>query len=201
MARSIKNLIASVLISISGYLLWTQVLPDYTIVNFLKAEVISKTDVLNSRSETIKKIQNLRQDSSSKYTALQRLALVVPDKRNISELITELEEIYSNNGFILPAISLGDLEQDPTSQVAKIGFEGGAIGTYSQFLSFLGSFQKSIRLFDISTIDIGSGTGVGLGGGNDPQLTFNMNGQFYWLRPAESVVTPGGTSSGAKEAP
>lgn len=191
MTRSIKNLIAAVFIAISGYLTWTQIWPAYSVTSFLKIQIEEKNNLLASRTEIINQIERLKKESNAKYAELQRLALVVPEKRSIPEVITAVESIYSKNGFILTEFGAGD--SPGTGQLAQLGFKATAQGTYNQFLTFLSYFEKNIRLFDINKIEVGLPRTAGEEGGitTDPKLGFTIDGQFYWLRPADNVS--GGT--------
>ena len=193
MTRRIKNLIAAVLIAISGYLGWTEILPAYPVITFMKAKIEEKNSLLVTRAEIINQIDKLRKESNAKYAELQRLALVVPEKKSIPEIITAVESIYSRSGFILSELGPGD--SSGGGQVAKIGLKTSATGTYSQFLDFLGYFENNIRLFDVNKIDVGlprisEGSEI-----NNPKLGFTIEGQFYWLQPEVGTSSVGGRGS------
>lgn len=192
MTRSIKNLMAAVLIAVSGYLAWTQVLPAYYIISYLRERIEEKSNILTSRVEIIEQIKKLRQESEAKYSELQRLALVVPEKRDFPEIITAVENIYSRSGFILEELVIGDVKEP--GQLGKISLKTGASGTYNQFFNFLNYLEKNIRLLDINKLEVGlpRETGGVITGGDskDPELVFEIEGQFYWLRPMAENVQP-----------
>lgn len=181
MARSIKNLIAAVLIAISGYLGWSEILPAYSVISFLQSHIGEKTEDLKSRTEIVKKIENLRNESNSKYSELQRLALVVPKKKGFPELITAIENIYSQSGITLPEITLG--ASDTREQLNQIKFNAEGEGDYIKFLTFLDYLERNIRLYDVDSIDI-SLNSLNLSDPN-PELNFNIEGRFYWLLSAD----------------
>lgn len=193
MTHSIKNLIATVFIAISGYLAWTQVWPAYSVTSFLKIKVEEKANLLVSRTEILNQIEKLREESGEKYTELQRLALVVPEKRGIPEVITAVESIYSRSGFILSELGPGD--SPGGGQLANIGLKTSAQGTYNQFLAFLNYFEKNIRLFDIDKLDVGLPRISGEEEQTDnPKLSFTIEGKFYWLQPGVTETTTKGGS-------
>ena len=197
MTRSIKNLIAAVLIAVSGYFSWVEILPSYPVITLLKEQIEAKNTLLVSRGEIIKQIDKLRKDSNAKYAELQRLALVTPEKRGLPEIITAVENIYSRSGFILTELGLGDGQK--SGQINKIGFKATAKGTYDKFLSFLGYFEKNIRLFDVNKVEVGLPRNAEAEGEiNDPELGFTIDGQFYWLEPEGSGT---GTGGGGNSAP
>lgn len=186
MARSIKNLIAAILISVSCYLGWVEILPAYSKITFLNDNINGKKDLLVSRVKVIEQIGKLKKENLTKYNELQRLSLVVPEKRSFPEIITAIENIYSKNGFILEQLAPGDIKS--IEQLQKIGLKAQAEGTYSQFIRFLNFFEKNIRIFDVSKIEIGLPQAAGESA--DPQLDITVEGQFYWLDPSYKQVAP-----------
>lgn len=190
MTRSIKNLIAAVFIAISGYLAWTQIWPAYSVISFLKVQIEEKSVLLASRTEILNQIDKLKKESNAKYAELQRLELVVPEKKSIPEIITAVESIYSKSGFILSELGPGDSLGG--SQLANVGLKTSTQGTYNQFLNFLGYFEKNIRLFDTDKLEVGLPRISGEEAGNDPKLGFTIEGKFYWLQPGVTETTTGG---------
>src|SRR3989344_6805439 len=123
MARSIKNLVASILISISCYLAWTSIWPVYSVTLYLKDQIEERNALLMSRAEIFKKIEDLKNESNSKYAELKRLALVLPEKNSYPELITAVDSIYSQSGIILPELQFGIVRENQENQIKKISFE------------------------------------------------------------------------------
>ena len=191
MVRSIKNLIAAVLISVSAYLAWTGIWPKYVVTSYLKERIEEKSDLLASRSEIVEKIEQLRNESNSKYAELQRLALVLPEKRGLPEIITAMESIYLGSGVFIPELQLGDAKS--TDQVNMISITSDSTATYGQFLSLISRLEKNIRIVDLNSISVGVSEESRNAKSEDPVLTFSIKGQFYWLQP--TFVKVGGSGS------
>src|SRR3989344_4317589 len=98
MALSIKNLMAAILISISGFLSFTRILPAYEFVSALRDYIDIKSDLLKDRTEIFNKINNIKAKNDSRFNELQRLSLVVPEKKNLPEIISTVEAIVSQTG-------------------------------------------------------------------------------------------------------
>lgn len=181
MARSIKNLIAAILIAISGYLLITEVWSSRAVIDYLKNSIEEKTVVVASRNEILEKIAKLRKERDEKYAEFQRLALILPEKDNLPEIITAVESIFSQSGVVLPSITLGRAKG--VEQVRNITFEIGSTATYSQLLSLLYSLEKNIRIFDVTDVSVGldkKDREAQLASG-DLILMFMIKGNFYVL--------------------
>ena len=184
MARSIKNLVASILISISCYLAWTSIWPVYSVTLYLKDQIEERNALLMSRAEIFKKIEDLKNESNSKYAELKRLALVLPEKNSYPELITAVDSIYSQSGIILPELQFGIVRENQENQIKKISFENHPQGTYQQFYTLLNHLEKNIRIFDVYSINIGLSVGIGQSfpkeiSATNPLLDISINGQFY----------------------
>ncbi len=185
MARSIKNLVAAILISISCYFAWTSIWPAYNVASFLKDQIEERNSLLASRAEIFKKIEDLKNESNSKYTELRRLALVLPEEKSFPELITAMESIYSQSGIILPGLQPGAVN-DP-GKISKISLKNSSEATYKQLLTLMSYLEKGIRIFDINSISAGLDSG-GIDS-QDPLLNFTLQGQFYYLNPEQSEAS------------
>jgi Tfp pilus assembly protein PilO len=182
MARSIKNLIAAILISLSCYLAWTQALPAYTVTSFLSSRLDEKNILLASRTETIQKIDKLKSEVNSRYSELQRLALVIPEQKGLAEIVTSLDSIYSGSGVNIPELKITDVKSIDTKGL--IGIEVDNNATYSQLVSLLRAIEKSTRIIDINSVEISiSAESKNVKGLKDPVLTAILKGQAYWIKP------------------
>lgn len=193
MAQSIKNLIASLMISISGFLFWTQVLPVYQFTSQLKSVISERRELFISRTEIMKKIEDLNSERGARYSEIQRLALFIPETKSLPEIISMIESMMSQSGNALGEFSFGDTS---TPEVLKvIALDIGSIGTYDSLLNLLGIIERNIRLFDVTFISI-SENPESIGGN---LLNFQLKGHIYWLKQADaqSIVPESSSADGA----
>ena len=107
MAQSIKNLTAAILIAISAFLAWTEVLPAYGFTGILKSTIVEKQELLNLKSEVNTRIEQLNKERSTRYAELQRFSLVTPEIVSLPELVSTLESIFSKSGHLLSDFTVG----------------------------------------------------------------------------------------------
>ncbi len=115
-------------------------------------------------SEQVKKLNNLKTISSlyEKISPadLKKFNGVLPDQYVKESLFGELEEIVSQNGFILTSVSINKEEptggEDGSIKSAKVGSLNMqlAISTidYSGFKNLLRLIESNLRLFDITNL-------------------------------------------------
>jgi len=197
MARSIKNLIAAVLISISCFLVWTRVLSAYTLTSFLEQRIEERSMVLATRNEIYEKIEKIRAESSAKYSELQRLAIVIPEEKNFPGLISAMESIYSKSGISLPELNINEAKS--TDQLGKISIEVRNEGTYSQFLNLLRNIEKNTRIIELHDIAIGLTSDSKTAGLIDPVLSIVIKGEAYWINTSAKANPLSGAAGVADE--
>ena len=199
MIQSIKNLIAATLIAISGFIFWTLILPTYQFARQIKLVIQERSDILNARLEILNKIENIIADTQNKYTELQRLALVIPEKKGIPELISSIEAVFAKSGNILLALSTSENPSEDKGTVNRVFVEIGAQGTYSNLVNMLEYIEGNIRIFDVTSFSALAETST-LEQPN-PLLNFKISGDIYWVKPQtasqdKSNTTPAPNGSG-----
>src|SRR3989344_6340587 len=157
MAQSIKNITAAILIALSSFLAWTEILPAYGFTRLLKTEIIERQEVLDLKSEVKTKIEQLNKERGVRYAELQRFSLVAPEKASLPELVSTLESIFSKSGHLLSEFTIGKSNQ---ANIKNEGFgvvnaETNSTGTYEGFLQVLDYLEKNIRLFDVKEVSVG----------------------------------------------
>ena len=190
MVRSIKNLIAALLISISAYLAWTIILPKYEYSKALKLVIEEKLVLLESRNEVVKKIEGSLDEYQEKYSGLQRLALVVPEKKALPELISTLEDIYSKTGNVLGELNIGTGTTGSEQKANIVSFGINLETNYESLISFLGYIERNIRLIDMNSISISIKPGEEVGN-QSAILSVVIKTNTYYLKPfSESRPVP-----------
>lgn len=179
MAQSIKNLTAAVLIAISSFLAWTEIVPAYGSIDFLKITIAEKQELLNLKSEVKTRIEELDRERGVRYAELQRFALVAPETVSLPELVSTLESIFSKSGHLLAEFTIGksNESQSKNGGFGLINIETNSKGTYEGFLQVLDYLEKNIRLFDVKEIGVGEDVS-----GVANQLSLTIRGNAYWIK-------------------
>jgi len=192
MARSMKNLIAAVLIAVSGFVAWTQVLPVYNFTADLKTIIQGKSDLLASRAEIVNKISALSIESEGKYADLQKLALIIPETKNIPELISSADAIFAQSGVTLTNLKIGEIVGIGTESVNKISLELSGKGSYISLVSLIANFERHIRLNDLVFFSAQKDTNSLLG--DTPTLSIQLTTNTYWLKAPSLEGNPNNQS-------
>lgn len=188
MAQSIKNLTAAILIAISSFLTWTEIVPAYGLTGILKSTIAEKQDLLNLKSEANTRIEQLNKERSTRYAELQRFSLVAPENVGLPELVSTLESIFSKSGHLLSDFTVGKSNQDQskTGGFGTVNVETNSKGTYEGFIQVLDYLEKNIRLFDVKEISVGEDVS-----GIANQLSLNIKGNVYWIKEIKTGTTMG----------
>jgi hypothetical protein len=178
-----------VLISISGFLAWTDILPKYDHYTALKVMIEEKGALLAKREEIFQKVTKLQRDYQEKYTELERLSLVVPEDKDLPEMISTVDNIFSISGTIPDGLAIGTGKGAQESLTNNLTFEVTTETTYESLLDLLGYLEKNIRLIDILSLVIGTKPDAVLNGTSFP-LSVQFKGTAYYLKPLDEVTKP-----------
>ncbi len=185
MVQSIKNLIAAILIAISGFLVWTQILPVYYSTASLKSTITEKEAILQSRTEILAKIKALNEEYNSRFTELQRLALVVPKSKGLPELVSMVEAIFSQTGNPITEFMIVD-SSGQNELLKSMTVTMSSSGTYNSFYNLLKILETNIRLIDVESISVSED----LQAFNPEAVVTELKGEVYWLDQGVTENTP-----------
>lgn len=192
MVGSIKNLIAAILVSISGFLFWTNVLPEYDHISGLKLVVEERVALLESRNQIVQRFVELRSEYERRYGELQRLAFVVPEKKNLPGMITTVDAISSKIGTTLGELTIGSEGSSPGQASNILSLKINIQSPYESFLNFLGHIEKNLRLIDVNSLTITSKDTSGQvsnPSGGPSLLGIQVEAKAYYLKPPSETRT------------
>lgn len=152
--KVIKNLIGAVLIAIAVFLFWVLILPDYYEEAYLKSAAESRLIDFETKRDVISKVEKLDKEYQSRYAELKRLSMVIPTEKNIEEMITMFEKIFSVAGVPLTGMSLAADEEKPGQTHSSINVDFSFNTSYDSAINFLGILEKSLRLIDVGNLSI-----------------------------------------------
>jgi len=177
----------TILILISGGLLFFFVNPTYSRINEIKQGTSAYDSALNKSKE----LQALRDSLLAEYntissTNLDKLKKMVPDHVDNVRLIIEIDSIASRYGMTVQDATLSSQSESENDDVRSI-FEASVdkkqsmtlsfsvVAPYESFLSFLRDLEDNLRIVDIESVAF-SASDIDL---NEYTVTLKT----YWLTP------------------
>jgi Tfp pilus assembly protein PilO len=187
----VRNIIAIILLAgaIAIFFLYTK--PAYDSLQTLSAQSAQYDAALGKATQ----LQTLKQSLLSRYNsfdpnALNRLSTMLPDQVDNIRLILDLDNLAGRSGMALQNVNISTPNSSQANSVVgsiasaaqpydSLTLQFTTHGTYEQFTQFLAALQSSLRLVDLVTLNISGGSTPGT---QDPQYTYTMTVQTYWLR-------------------
>lgn len=153
-----------------------------------EADVLkSKRNIYEKNLSNLNELQTIRENTLSQYNSinqenLNRMDKMLPSQVNSIEAILEVEKIAKSTGMSLKTIDAMNPDgENPSGNLKKEGEKINSIpinmklsGSYSSFVAFLGSLEKSLRLIDVEKINFASGS-VDL-------YEYNIAAKIYWVK-------------------
>ena len=187
MTRTIISLIC--LIG-AGALFFFYTKPAYDGTRTTQNQIAQYDLALNKAAE----LQKLKQSLLSRYNAfnpdnIDRLHKLLPDHVDNVRLVLDLDTLASKHGLALQNVVIASPGQAKTTAApAAIGpslqkydsltLRFATTGTYSRFVEFLSELEQSLRIVDVTALQINLADSAG----TDPNYRFDITLRTYWLK-------------------
>lgn len=135
-------------------------------------------DNLTQRKKLTENLQRLISQYNEREKDIASLNKAVPSGQNVHELLVNLEAIASESGLIFEGVNFKpkDLNaQGIKTLIAEIKVKG----SYLAFLNYLKALEKSLRIFDVTSVSF-SGVSPGQIGAKLDNLEFNLIVNTYY---------------------
>lgn len=188
-----KNIIPIILIILAIGIFYT--FTDQRISQ-IQATAASNADYLSAINNSVELINErdavLKQYNTISATDMARLNTMLPDNVDNVRLIIDVNGIAARHGFSLQGIttsadsstgssgsggglseSSGDTDSDTPYGVVTVSFS--FTSSYDNFVAFMQDIQSSLRILDISQLNITAGSTPG-------SFTYSMQLSTYWLK-------------------
>lgn len=199
-----KYILPTILIIASLGLFFLFINPTYVEVKDLKVKVDSYNEALNNS----KKLQSVRDVLVSKYNGfapddIDRLGKLLPDNVDNIKLVLEIQKVSAQFNMNVENIKYDTLKQDttgtntantfaaaaapgPKKDYGDFNLEFSVKGSYSNFVGFLDSLEKSLRIVDIQSLSFSSAdvsTQTGAAGATPKDFyKYDFKIKTYWLK-------------------
>lgn len=173
-----KNYIGSGLIAIAIILFWSLAFPFYHAVSDLDIAIKEREDLLASRTAIVTNIKELNKEYQKRIPEITKLSAIVPAKKSIAEVLSAVSDVSSKNGLqLISSAIIGQKTYDgDVSPYNLLSLDIALNGSYSSLTNFLKAFERSLRLVDITSLDVTSDLG------DTNSLGFFVKGTAYYLK-------------------
>lgn len=146
------------------FVILAEVKPTFSSVLNLRGEAALRKDEAEQERQVLEKIKSLSGAVDSRQSEVKRLEAAIPNSESKPELIAIMENLSSQNGLGLMAISVEPLPDDPKSRKERaenilqgallktLKLELKLTGNYDAFKSWLDAVENNLRIFDIQNI-------------------------------------------------
>jgi Tfp pilus assembly protein PilO len=166
----------------------------YSKIETVQTEIAQFDQALNKSSE----MQELKQRLLSRYNAfsaedLNRLTHLLPDHVDNVRLVLDLDSLAAKYGMPIENVTVGEVGNNTAQDASVIGaisdeavpydsivLSFSTRGSYESFVQLMSSIGTSLRIIDVTSIDISPESQ----GDNGRVLTYryNVSIKTYWLK-------------------
>ena len=173
-----KSFLGAVIMGITAVLFFVFFMPSYNAYVHAREVRQERIKLLKEVTATQANILKLSAEYETNKDSIQRILLALPERRQVDYITSSLESAVTMAGMQLSAISIGQAQRAENTNYQTIPVSVKLVGTYTQFLDFTGKLEKSLRLYDITKIDLAS-SGVD---STANTLSINFELQAYSLK-------------------
>ncbi len=165
--RFVSILLAIVMFIASLFIYSTLILPAYSEVTNLRAEVVARTRLIAEEEASIGQVQKLLSEYKDVAVIQDTISLILPISQNIALGVSQISGLSKINSLILDSLSTQELAIKPSTQptlikgMGTLRFSLHLIGSYENFKAFLKNLETNITLIDLVSLKIESGSRVG----------------------------------------
>jgi len=141
-------------------------------IDLLNNQAVANETTLNSKLDELKKLQSVKLDYSDLEQSEQDIMNILPDKKDIPNVITEIQALVAANNLSIDSMNIGVAEKNnsvpldsndaaaaPDKQSLKelkltLQMKGGG---YFELKKFISDIEKSLKLMNVLSINYSAG--------------------------------------------
>ena len=161
------------------------VVPEYRTFKSLQQDLGQKTAEFNAEYDYYNAIDATYFELQNHLEDVKKIDDALPVDSNLGRLVYALQKSGNENGIIINNIFLSKSASTGVGQGVKdLGLSVSLLGSYASLGDFIRSLEKSSKIFEISSISFGAGSGGGsLGSQSQFQIqqiySFNLEIKTY----------------------
>lgn len=192
-----KYLLSIILLAASIGLFFVYTNPSYLTVQELRAQESSFNEALDNS----KKLQAIRDTLVAKYnsfspTTMDHIKKFLPDNVDNIKLVLEINRVAEQYNLQVKNIKydlskaeaptgnkfVAQAPKGATKDYADFDLEFSLQGSYGNFVSFLESLERSLRIVDVQSISFSSAEAVSQTGVPTDNYKYDLKIKTYWLK-------------------
>ncbi|MEK7616161.1 MAG: type 4a pilus biogenesis protein PilO [Patescibacteria group bacterium] len=173
-----KRLITAILFAIEGVLFFAFGLPQYRELRGAWASREARETLLQDTKIAQRSVVDLGNQYTANESTIARVLLALPKQKQYDYLTESFQAAARDHGMELSSLGIGEAQKGK-GDYQVIPLKAELSGNYPSFLAFLDTLERSLRLYDITKIDI---TEQEVSGGFSNRLTIMIQGNAYSLK-------------------
>ncbi len=157
-----KSLIGALLIGVASLIFFVFVMPAYDVLGQVQDAHADRVQLLADAAQAQNNLIKLNKEFKDNQDEISKILVALPQGRQLDYITASIHIAAADSGMELSSLVVTDptLLEGNTYVTIPVSLELG--GTYTQFKAFTEKLEKSLRLYDITKMDISSTDGSGL---------------------------------------
>ncbi len=155
---------------------WIFAMPAWDRISLLNGAIAEREDILLSRTEILKRIEDLNRQYQQRSSDVDKISSVVPNAKGAAEFVSTVEAVTQQTGLQLIELTMGE-SGSQQQELQTVFIELGLTGTYPSLMAFLDLTEKNLRLIDVFELSVSQASTPG----QQTVLNFRIKANAYYL--------------------
>lgn len=171
-----KNTLATIIFSLSIFLFFVLVLPQYDTIKMTKEAIKLRQSLLAERTAEFNKVKDFDNQIRARQSDISKIRSFLPKSKQLDEIVSSVQNISETSGLQLTGMTAADVPSFEDAAYKKVLIGLDLVGQYPTFVNALRLVEQSLRLYDVSEIVAAASTVV-LG-----NIDFTVKINAYYLK-------------------
>lgn len=185
--RLLSLVVALVMVFAAVIIYFNLTVPEYGSADAIRADVLSRQQLVNDQKGAIDQVQKLIADYQGKGAIRDVVSLSLPLKLDQSDILHQVQSMATINKLSLQSLSISapvsqsagaDISTAVIRPIGNMTFQLRVTGAYGDFKNFLANLETNIRIFDVRSISVDP-----LGKSNQDFYGFDLSVVTYYQNP------------------
>ena len=172
-----KNYLGVGLAGLAIIVFWIFGMPAWDRISLLNGAIAEREDILSSRTEILRRIEDLNNQYQQRSSDVSKISSVVPNAKGAAELVSTVEAVTQQTGLQLIEVTMGE-SGNQQQELQTVFIELGLTGNYPSLTAFLDLAEKNLRLIDVFELSASQASIPG----QQIVLNFRVKANAYYLK-------------------
>lgn len=149
-----RDTFASIIFAVSCFVFFWLVVPQYDMILDIRAAISGQQKILEERTALRENVIKLMSQYNSRKNDVDKLILLLPKGERYDQIIENVRAATSQNGLQMSSVQVSKESKITQEQYEKTFVKIDINGNYDSLLNLLKDLEKSLRLSDITEIQI-----------------------------------------------